>query len=211
MVFYPLIVHLLIALEAPWLAVIGLVATSFGYLLLVIGFQRDTGAHPGWIGLYLGINLLGIVNLLTDTHYVLFVPPVAINLAIAAAFAVTLRPATSPLVERLMRFEFGGDLPPPPLRAYARVLTVTWAVYFAAVALISLGLAVAAPLETWSLFTNVLHYVLAFALLAAQFLYRAWRYRCYGLVMPWDTLRAMARRPWPVHTAAPSAAAPGTK
>ena len=211
MVFYPLIVHLFIELNVPWLAVIGLVATSFVYLLLVIGFQRDTGAHPGWIGLYLGLNVLGIVNLLTDTHYALFVPPVVINLAVAAAFAATLRPGASPLVEKLMRFEFGGALPPAPLRAYARRLTVIWAVYFAGVALISLVLALVAPLEVWSLFANVLHYLFAFTLLALQFLYRAWRYRQYGLVMPWDTLRAMARLPWPGRAAPSVGSGPGTK
>lgn len=196
MVFYPLVVHLLIELDVPWLAVTGLVLTSIVYLFLVAGFQRDTGARPAWVGLYLGLTLLGVLNLLTGTHYALYVPPVLINLGIAAAFAATLRGDGATLVERMMRFEFGGQAPPAPLRRYARRLTWIWAIYFAAVATVSLVLAFTASLEVWSLFTNILHYVMALSLLFGQYLYRSWRYRQHGVVMPWDTLRGMAQLPW---------------
>ena len=196
MVFYPLIVHLLIKLDLPWLAVAGLVATSFIYLSLLIGLQRKSGAHPAWLGLYVGLAVLGIVNLLTHEHYALFFPPVIINLAIGAIFAVTLRPGSTPLVTQMMRFEYGGQLPPPPLAAYGRRLTIVWVGYFGLVVLVSLILAVTAPLALWSLFTNILNYVFAVLLLFAQFLYRWLRYRQYGVFMPWDTLRGMARHPW---------------
>ena len=196
MVFYPLIVHLLIKLDAPWLAVAGLVATSAIYLSLLIGLQRRSGAHPAWLGLYLGLTVLGVINLLTHTHYALFFPPVIINLAIGAIFALTLRPGRTPLVTQMMRFEYGGKPPPAPLAAYGRRLTFVWVGYFAGVALVSTILAVTAPLDVWSLFTNILNYLFAVLLLFAQFLYRWWRYRQYGVFMPWDTLRGMARHPW---------------
>jgi uncharacterized membrane protein len=204
MLFYPLIVHLLIELEVPWLAVTGLVVTSLVYLLLVIGFQRRTGAHPAWLLLYVAISALGVANLLTATHYSLYVPPVVINFGIGLAFAATLRAGRAPLVVQMMRFEYGGDLPPAPLQAYGRRLTLVWAVYFIAMSLVSLLLAFIAPLTVWSLFTNVLHYVLAITLLFAQFLYRFWRYRQHGVFMPWDTLRAMGR-------VAPSGGGPAPK
>lgn len=197
MVFYPLVVHLLIELDVPWLAVAGLVATSIIYLALLVSLQRNTGAHPAWLGLYLGLTALGIVNLLTDTHYALYFPPVIINLALATIFALTLRPGTTPLVEQMMRFEYGGESPPPPLRAYARRITATWVAFFIGVALVSVLLAVGAPLDVWSLFTNILSYVFAVLLLFAQYLYRWLRYRRYGVLMPWHTLRGMTRLPWP--------------
>lgn len=196
MVLYPLIVHTLIKLDVPWLAVTGLVATSGIYLLWIIGLQRDTGAHPGWIGLYLALTVLGTVNLLTDTHYALFVPPVTINLAVGLFFAYTLRSSRTPLVEWMMRFEYGGQIPPEPVRRYARRLTWIWAVYFTAASVLALALAITAPLETWSLFVNILHFVLVGAMLALQYLYRLLRYRQYGVFMPWNTIRAMARSPW---------------
>ena len=33
--------------------------------------------------------------------------------------------------------------------------------------------------------------------LRLEFFYRWLRYRQYGVFMPWDTLRGMARQPWP--------------
>jgi len=196
MVFYPLIVHLLIKLDAVWLAVFGLVVTSAVYFFLVMGVRRATGAHRAWLGLYLALVTLGMVNLFTDTHYALFVPPVVINLAIGLVFAMSLRRAATPLVEQMMRFEYGGQAPPAPVARYARRLTGVWVGYFAAVAALSVVLAIAAPLETWSLFVNVLSYVFAIVLVIAQFAYRFLRYRRYGVFMPWDTLRGMARLPW---------------
>lgn len=197
MVFYPLIVHLLIELDATWLAVLGLAVTSTVYFLLILNVRRDTGSHWAWVGLYLVLGALGAVNLVTRTHYALFVPPFAINLAIAAYFASSLRAGATPLVEQMMRFEYNGQSPPPPVARYARRLTAIWVGYFVAVALVSAVLAVTAPLDTWSLFANVLNYVFAILLVLFQYLYRFWRYRQYGVVMPWDTLRGMARLPWP--------------
>lgn len=195
MVFYPLIVHLLIKLGVTWMAVLGLVVTSVIYLFLVLGARRATGSHWGWFGLYLLLAALGSANLLTGTHYALFVPPVIINLAVSLLFAFTLRNGAVPLIERLMRFEYGGETPPAPVARYARQLTWVWTVYFALAALACATLAATASIETWSLFANVLNYVVATALVFAQYLYRAWRYRQYGLVMPWHTLRGMARHP----------------
>lgn len=197
MVFYPLIVHLLIKLDVPWLAVAGLMVTSLVYLFLVLGLQRDTGVHRGWLALYVLFAVLGTVNLLTDTHYALFFPPLLINLTIAAVFGATLRPGSTPLVEQMMRFEYEGQPPPAALKGFARNLTWIWTLYLAGVALSSVVLALTARLEVWSLFTNILNYVFAVILLFAQYLYRFLRYRQYGVFMPWDTLRGMARLPWP--------------
>jgi uncharacterized membrane protein len=203
MVFYPLIVHLLIKLDATWLAVLGLVVTSVVYFILVLSIRRDTGSHWLWVGMYLVLGVLGSVNLFTDTHYALFIPPVAINLAIAAFFAWTLRPSATPLVEQMMRFEYQGAPPPAPVRRYARRLTRVWVAYFVTVAVVAGVLAAIAPLEVWSLFANVLNYVFAIVLVLLQYLYRFWRYRQYGVVMPWHTLRGMARLPWPGRDAPP--------
>jgi len=196
MAFYPLLVHLLISMEAPWLAVTGLVLTSIIYLFLVIGFQRQTGVHAGWVVLYLALSMLGIVNLLTHTHYALFVPPVLINSGVALVFGATLQAGKVPLVTQMMRFEYNGNLPPLPLQGFARRLTWFWTLYFGVVALLSLVLALTAPLEVWSFFTNFLHFLLVIGFLFAQYFYRYWRYRQHGVFMPWDTLRGMGRLPW---------------
>jgi uncharacterized membrane protein len=202
MVFYPLLVHLLISLELSWLAVVGLVVTSILYVLLVISLQRRTGARPAWVVLYSGLALLGVWSLHAGNVYALFVPSVLINLALGASFAWTLRTGAQPLVEWFVRLEFSGNPPPARLAAYARRCTLTWAVYFAGFAVLSLLLAVFASLHTWSLVVNVLHYVFAISLLFLQYLYRSLVLPEFGFRMPWHTLRDMARHPWPGLSAA---------
>lgn len=193
MIFYPLFVHFLILLGVPVVAVVGLVITSLVYFYTMLKVRQTARTRLVWIGMYALLATVGVVNLLTHTVYALYLPPVFINLGLMFLFAMTLRGDSMPLVERLMRMEYPNRDLPRPLVHYARNLTRVWVVFFAAIVLISLILAIAAPLEIWSLFTNILSYVFAILLVLAQYVYRAWRYRAHGLFMPWDTLRLMAR------------------
>src|SRR5262245_7530797 len=59
----------------------------------------------------------------------LFVPPVAINLALCTLFARTLVAGREPLVSRFARLERGGQLP-PELARYTLNLTRAWAGFF---------------------------------------------------------------------------------
>ncbi len=195
MIFYPLFVHLLISLEAPAIAVAGLVVTSLVYFYAVLRMRQGAGTRLAWIGLYALFAALGTLNLFTQTVYALFLPPVLVNLGLLLLFGLTLRRTSVPLIERVMRMEYPAGELPQPLARYARNVTRAWVVFFGAVALTSAVLAVTAPLEQWSLFSNVLSYVLGVLLLLAQYAYRSWRYREYGVFTPWDTLRCIARRP----------------
>lgn len=196
MVFYPLLVHLLITLGVPWLAVSGLVVTSVIYVFLVIGMQRRTRAHPGWAVLYLFLSAVGIWSLIAGNVYALFFPSVIINLVLAGVFAMSLRAPRLPVVEWFVRLELDGNPPPARLARFARNATIAWVVYFMGVVVLSPLLALTAPLEVWSLAVNVLNYVFAIALLFMQYLYRSARLPEYGVRMPWHTLRHMARSPW---------------
>lgn len=207
MVFYPLLVHLLIKLDMPWVAVTGLVLTSAIYVFLVINMQRRTGAHPGWVALYLFLTAVGLWSLYAGNVYALFFPSVIINLVLAASFAMSLRAPRVPVVEWFVRLEFGGNPPPPRLAGFARHATFAWVAYFSGIALLSLVLALLAPLEVWSLVVNVLNYAFAITLLFVQYLYRSWRLPEYGLRMPWHTLRDMARSPWAGRGMPPAAGA----
>lgn len=197
MVFYPLLVHLLIKLDLSWFAVVGLVITSAIYVMLVINVQRRTGAHPGWIVLYLFLTAVGSWSLYAGNIYALFFPSVIINLVLGATFAATLRPSRMPFIEWFVRLEYDGNPPPPRLARFARNATWAWAVYYTGFAVLAVVLAVTAPLEVWSLVVNVLHYVFAITLLFVQYIYRSVRLPEYGVRMPWHTLRDMARFPWP--------------
>lgn len=127
---------------------------------------------------------------------VLFAPPLAIYLALAATFAATLRPGDEPLVSRFARIERGAELP-PELTRYTRALTGLWVLFFVAMASVSFALALAGPRELWSLFTNLLSYVLLALFFVCEYLYRRIRFRHLrhaGLV---EFLRRLpSYRPW---------------
>jgi uncharacterized membrane protein len=193
MIFYPLLVHLLILYKNPVVAVVGLVVTSLVYFYTMLHLRAAARVRFVWIGVYALLAAVGLLNLLTDTVYSLYLPPLLINAGLMALFGLTLRHGSMPLVERLMRMEYPDAELPAALVRYARQLTRIWVGYFSAMVLVSLVLAVSAPLELWSLFANVLSYLFVILLVLAQYAWRVLRYRQYGLIMPWDTLRCIAR------------------
>ena len=107
----------------------------------------------------------------------LYAPPVAINAALACVFGRSLLAPRDPVITVFARMEH-PELP-AELAQYTRLLTLLWTLLFAAMALIALALALAAPLALWSAFTNVLSYLLVIALFAGEHAYRRWRYRHY--------------------------------
>ncbi len=76
-----------------------------------------------------------------------------IHLALAALFALTLRPGRMPLITRLAE-PVHGDRFTAAMAAYTRVLTAVWAGYFAAMAAVSLLLFAFAPFGWWAAFAN---------------------------------------------------------
>jgi uncharacterized membrane protein len=191
LLFYPLVVHMLVVLKVPGIAVFGLVGASLAYLV-VLGAKGGQGVSPVWFWMYGLLALAGSISLYARSVYVLFVPPVLINLGLLAVFGATLRPGAVPLVERLMRVAYGQALP-PGLPRLARRMTWVWLVFFAGMVPLSLALALWAPLEIWSLFVNVLYYFFIVALVIGQHLYRHFRFRRYGGVSLWRLARNLAR------------------
>lgn len=189
---YPLIVHALIMWNAPHVAVALLAGVSLIYAVLLSRQPWNTFGRAMMV--YGALAALGIMNLLTDSVYALFLPPILINLGLMGVFAATLRAGSMPLVERLMRVEYKDALP-APLQRYGRQLTWIWSGFFATMAFAALLLAAFAPIHWWSLFANVLNYVFIAVLFIGQYVYRFLRYRHYGVFMPWNILRRMMRVP----------------
>ena len=201
LVFYPLMVHALVVLEVPGIAVFGLVLASLTYLV-VLGTQ-GRGVTPVWLWMYGLLALVGGISLYARSVHVLFLPPALINLGMLAVFGGTLRVGKVPLVERLLRIAYSQRLPfgelPPGLAQSARRMTWAWVIFFACMTLLSLGLARWASLEVWSLFVNVLYYLFVAALLIFQHGYRHFRFRQHGPVslrrLAYDLARISPRDP----------------
>jgi uncharacterized membrane protein len=124
-------------------------------------------------------------------EWVLFVPPIVINLALAWVFGRTLLPGRVPLISRFALMEQATLS--PEVAAYTRLLTWVWTLLFIGAAITSLVLALSGHHDAWSLFTNLINYLLVGALFLGEFAYRRVRFRNYRHHSPLQLLRNVRR------------------
>jgi uncharacterized membrane protein len=124
----------------------------------------------------------------------LYAPPILINVLLAWGFGRTLIANRTPLIYRFVELLHPADaVLDPAIRPYARKLTLAWMILFACMATINLGLALCAvpdglllaagwepPVRiaqsTWSLFANVLSYLIVGMFFAVEFAWRRVRF-----------------------------------
>lgn len=153
---YPVTLHLGVVFEHLQPALLLLLALMLltGLLMLVRGntygwlVLTALGATLGWVYLYQG-----------EPQTLLKLPPVVINGILCILFAHTLLPGRKPLISRFAEMMHGHTLDDLSLR-YTRGVTVLWSSLFAIMALLSLLLGIFAEPGTWSLFTNLISYLL---------------------------------------------------
>ena len=125
------------------------------------------------------------------TEWVLCVPPIVINLALAWVFGRTLLRGRVPLISRFALME--QETLSPEVAAYTRLLTWLWTGLFVAAAGVSFILALSGHHDAWSLFTNLINYLLVGALFLGEFAYRRVRFRNYRHQSPLQLLRNVRR------------------
>lgn len=153
---YPVALHL--GVSAGTVAP-GILVLSALLLLSGIGLLMKR-AYSGWGLLVLGVALLACqIFSETAAQYMLFLPPILINLLLGFLFARTLSVNSTPLISSFARMVHGHELDEETL-SYTRTVTWLWSALFFVLALESLFLALFAPLELWSLFTNFINYLL---------------------------------------------------
>lgn len=158
--------------------------------------------RAGWVGLasILAVVLLAALAWRTAPSVNLLypVPSVIVYGALTWLFGRTLAPGREALVTRIAR-RVHGTLP-DDITAYTRQVTWAWCLLFGAMALASLLLFVFGPLETWSLFVNVLTFPLIAGMFAVEYAYRLLRYRSFSHVSLLTAVRAF----YDLRRAAPS-------
>ncbi|MFQ5935229.1 MAG: hypothetical protein ACE5LB_02310 [Acidiferrobacterales bacterium] len=177
-------------------------SVGFGVLLAVVVIYFLVGAwgtkeasQSALRDALLGVGVVGgliAVAAQWGPAYALFLPPVLINLSLLVLFGKSLLPGREPLIARLSRLELGKH--PHELAVYARQVTWLWTAFFAAITIESVLLAAYAPLETWSLFTNILNYVFVAMLFIGEYIYRVMRFRKYTHTPPLRLVVNIARR-----------------
>lgn len=155
----------------------------------------------------LGLWLLARLNI---NELPLYVAPVLIPAFIAWVFGHTLARDKIPLIERLVRVLHPPEEPlDPDIQPYARRLTLTWTLLLTAIAAINLtlaatvapdGLLLAAGVQppftvsqqTWSLFANVIGYLVVVSFFLLEYAYRRRRFPQQPYRNLFDFVRRMA-------------------
>jgi uncharacterized membrane protein len=178
MLGYPLVVYL--GLMRFGARVVGL--SMLALLLLGLGVRWGAASRDAVSGLLraplIVMALMALSAALDDPRFVLALP-VLINAVLLAQFAHSLR--GTPMVERFARMQ-DPNLEPARL-AYCRTVTVVWCWFFVSNGLVSLYLALYAPVALWALYTGLIAYLLIGALAAGEYLVRKLRFRDYGLTL----------------------------
>lgn len=189
-VTYPIAAHLAVLSGAT-----SFIAASVGLLVLIVLLPGLlTRRAAAWGLLLAAVTGLYVAAARGQVLLLLFLPPVLINGFMAWLFGNTLRSGRLPLIERIIRALHGGnDDIDATIIGYARRLTFVWTALFVALAAVNFALAalatpgglllaagiappVTVPLEAWSLFANVLNYLIVGAMFAVEFQVRRRRF-----------------------------------
>lgn len=93
----------------------------------------------------------------TDDARFLLALPVLVSAVLLIGFGASLRPASTPMIERFARL-IDPDLP-PARAAHCRQVTWAWCGFFVVNGAVALALGALAPLAWWALWTGLLSYV----------------------------------------------------
>ena len=203
---YPVLAHFAIARNSAGLTIAAL--TLLAAVSLLPGLAR------GAIGAWLAVPLVGAASWwlsnVEQPILALYLPPIVVPAFLAGVFGNTLRPGRTPLISQLIRLlqAPGDDEPESAVWAYARRLTAAWTALFVALATFNLLLAafvepdgllrasgieprLAVSHEVWSLFTNLIEYLLVAAFFVIEYAYRRQRFPRQPYRNMFDFLRRM--------------------
>ncbi|HXF47148.1 MAG TPA: hypothetical protein VNK91_13615 [Burkholderiaceae bacterium] len=153
----------------PALSMIALMvidALVFALVVRSVGSLKVTGV----------LALIFVAVLYSRQQHLVALPSIVLNLACAAAFALTLAPGRTPLIHAIAAHAIGRDAIDAAFARYLRGVTAAWAIFFLLMAAASAVLALAAPFDWWSLFVNVLSWPLIGLMFVVEYGYRRWRH-----------------------------------
>lgn len=104
----------------------------------------------------------------------LYLPPFIIQGSLLWLFASSLQQGKEPLITRIARVVFQQH--DEATIRYTRKVTQLWSLFFIALLIETLLLTLFAPLEIWSLFANIVNYLLILLLFSVEFIYRRLRF-----------------------------------
>lgn len=161
-----------------WLGLVPVACVAYAWLLHAAILDAQTSSMRVALGLLNGV------------------PHAVINILLVVVFGRTLLDGREALITGFAR-RVHGTLP-PDIELYTRRITLAWCAFFAVQVLVSAMLFALAPLETWSVFVNLLSGPLIVLMFAGEYLYRIVRFPDHAHVSIWkgiDMFVSHARRP----------------
>jgi uncharacterized membrane protein len=187
---YPFVAHFAVVRGSITLIVVALALLVAAAMLPAMA----RGSAVAWITT--PVIAAGLWWLSRSNHAALplYIAPVAVPGFMAVVFGASLLPGQMPVIEQLIRLmQPPDDVPEDSVWAYARGLTLAWTMLFTLLATTNLLLAllaepnglllaggitppIAVPRQWWSLFANVIGYLLVAALFLIEYAYRRRRF-----------------------------------
>ena len=191
---YPLVAHFAVIHNS-----VTLIAVALGLLILVPMLPAlGRGSRVAWLAVPPIVAGLWWLSRSTHATLPLYIAPILVPGFMAGVFGSTLLAGQMPLIERLIRIMMERDPegvtePEPEVLDYARKLTLGWTVFFVSLSTVNLVLGLLAepggllltngitppltvPQEWWSLFANVIGYLLVAAFFLIEYAYRRHRF-----------------------------------
>ncbi len=188
---YPLVAHFAVIHNSMTLIVVALALLILVPMLPALA----RGSVAAWLVVPPLAAALWWLSRSTHATLPLYIAPVLVPGFMAGVFGSTLLAGQMPLIERLIHImdpEGAADIE-PEVRDYARKLTLSWTLFFVALSSVNLVLGLLAepggllltsgvtppvtvPQEWWSLFANVIGYLLVAAFFLIEYAYRRRRF-----------------------------------
>ena len=180
---YPFLVYRVLVQQHPWA---GLLLALTALLGLGACLSRRRARTMAVLGV---LALAAVAVAFAASSWMLYLPPVCVNLGLAWFFGHTLAPGREALITRFARLEHSE--PDPRVLVYTRRLTWIWTVFFVIMAVVSVALAAFGIREAWVWFTAVGNYLCVAALFAIEYGYRRWQFPRKDHVSPRQQLLMM--------------------
>jgi uncharacterized membrane protein len=172
---YPILTHVAIGQNQFELALLllGIIAG-----LPLVSRSKQPGKNSSIffeLTLWTGMVIFAVCIILIDaTRVALYLPPILLLSFFTLCFAKTLLPGKEALLTKIARVIFQDD--DPRITAYSRRVTWVWAVFLGILLVQTIALSLFAPIEVWSLFTNILNYLFMSLLFIIEYIYRQIRF-----------------------------------
>lgn len=163
---YPLLSHFCVMTGHPFWSVLYLLGILGLFFIRAIATRKDFLASIIAFFLIVGAGLI----LQGQSKFVIYLPPIMINLGLFLFFGRSLQGDRVPLITRYAEI-IDGNLNQEIVR-YTKRVTQIWTILFFVMLMESIVLALFASWEIWSIFTNFINYGFVILMFIAEYFYR---------------------------------------